>query len=111
MLLQQQMIQAQMMEPMQIQLNNNRNKIKIAFKDTRGRKTTLFVDIDITIKELIDNYMKKEYGYENIDLTFTFNTKKINSNSQIKIKEFFEIYFDQNPVIMINKKNQKYKYI
>ena len=104
-LLQQQMMQPQMMEPMQMQLNNNRNKIKITFKDIRGRKTTLFVDVDITIKELIDNYIKKEYGYENKDLTFTFNTKKINSNSQTKIKEFFGIYFDKNPVIMVNEKN------
>ena len=88
MLLQQQMIQDQMMEPMKIQTNNNIKRFNIIFKETKGRSTTLVVDADKTIKELIDKYMNKAYGYEKKDLEFIFNAKKIDRNSQIKLNEF-----------------------
>jgi len=88
-LLQQQMMQVQTMEPMPKQLNNNYERFNVLFDEvTTGKKTNLVVDVDITIKELIDKYMKKSYGYEKKDLLFNFNTSDINRNSQIKLKEF-----------------------
>ena len=101
MLLQQQMMQAQMIEEMQKQLNNNIKKFNIIFKDTRGMKTILVVDVDITIKELIDKYMNKAYGYEKKDLVFNFNAKTIDRNSQIKLKEKFIYYLKENRPINI----------
>ena len=89
MLLQQQMMQTQMMEPMQIQTNNNIKKFNFIFKDTKGRSTTLVVGADTTIKELIDKYMNKAYGYEKKDLEFIFNAYRIDRNSQTKLREYF----------------------
>ena len=95
-LLQQQMMQAQMMEPVQIQTNNEGKKFNFIFKDDRSRLTCLFVDVDITIKELIDKYMNRVYGYEYNDLNFIFNAKKIERNSQIKLREYFSNYINNN---------------
>ena len=88
MLLQQQMMQAQMMEPMPKKLNNKWEKFNVLFKDNIGNKTNLVVDADTTIKELIDKYMNKAYGYEKKDLEFIFNANRIDRNSQIKLNEF-----------------------
>ena len=101
MLLQQQMMQPQMMEPMQMQLNNNMRKKNIFFQYTSGSGTNLIVDEDITIKELIDKYMNKAYGYEKKDLVFNFNAKTIDRNSQIKLKEKFIYYLKENRPINI----------
>ena len=90
MLLQQQMMQPQMMmEPMQMKLNNNEKKFNIVFENSFGTKTNLIVDGDITIKELIDKYMNRVYGYENKDLKFICNGT-FNRNSQIKLREFLK---------------------
>ena len=78
-----------MMEPMQMQLNNNRRKKTFFFQDTSGRQTNLIVDEDITIKELIDKYMNRVYGYENEDLVFIINANNIDRNSQIKLREYY----------------------
>ena len=103
MLLQQQMMQPQMMEPMQMQLNNNEKKFNAVFTDTRGRKTNLIVDGDITIKELIDKYMNKAYGYEKKDLKFIFNGAIFDRNSQTKLREFAEYYHLEECIpIMVN---------
>ena len=104
MLLQQQMMQPQMMEPMQMQLNNNRRKKTIFFQDTRGRQTNIIVDEDITIKELIDKYMNRVYGYENKDLKFIFNGKRFDRNSQTTLRELFGIHLYANPKIIVNEK-------
>ena len=102
MLLQQQMMQPQMMEPMQMQLNNNKKKFNVLFFEISGRKTILVVDEDITIKELIDKYMNKVYGYENKDLDFICNGT-INRNSQTKLREFAEYYHLEEFIpIMVN---------
>ena len=97
----QQQIQQQMMEPMEMQLNNNKKKCNIIFSDDRGRMTTLVVDADITVKELIDKYMNKVYGYENEELGFIFDAKRFDRNSQRKLREFFGIYLYANPKITI----------
>ena len=100
--LQQQMIQPQMMEPMQMHLNNNEKKFNAVFTDTRGRKTNLIVDGDITMKELIDKYMNRVYGYENKNLVFICNGT-INRNSQTKLREFAEYYHLEECIpIMVN---------
>ena len=88
MFLQQQMMQAQMMEPKPKQLNDDYEKFNVLFEDTKGKKTNLVVDADITIKELIDKFMNRIYGYEKKDLRFNTNANDINRNSQIKLKEF-----------------------
>ena len=104
MLLQQQMIQDQMMEPMKIQTNNNIKRFNIIFKDTEGRSTTLVVGADTTIKELIDKYMNKAYGYEKKDLEFIFNAYRIDRNSQTKLREYFRswLHCDTLPNITVN---------
>ena len=99
---QQQMMQPQMMEPIQMQLNNEKKKSNVCFKDVRGKNTNLIVEEDITIKELIDKYMNRVYGYEKSDLCFLYDANYIDRNSQIKLREFFGLNFFQNPVIIVN---------
>ena len=102
MLLQQQMMQAQMMEPMKIQTNNNIKIFNIIFKDTEGRSTTLVVGADTTIKELIDKYMNKAYGYEKKDLEFILNAYRIDRNSQTKLREYFRSWLHSSHHITVN---------
>ena len=88
MLAQQQMMQPQMMEPLQMHLNDNMKKFNCFFEDAIGRKTNIVVDGEITVKELIDKYMNRVYGYEKNDLGFLAGPNTINRNSQTKIREF-----------------------
>ena len=98
--LQQQIMQPQIMDPLDMQINNNRKKINVIFQHINGNRTNLVMQPDTTIKELIDKYMSKVYGYENKDLVFIFNTNNIDRNSQIKLREYFKFY--ANPKILIN---------
>ncbi len=45
--------------------------------------------------------MNEAYGYRNEDLYFIYDSNKIDRNSQIKLREFFGIYLDQNPKIRV----------
>ena len=106
-LLQQQMMQPQMMEPMQMQLNNNKKKYNILFSypnNTEDTQANLVVDGDITIKELIDKYMNRVYGYEKKDLDFIFNGTRLGRNSQTILRKFFGIYLYANPKIIVNER-------
>ena len=105
-LLQQQMMQPQMMEPMQMQLNNNKKKCNILFyypNTTDNIQANLIVDGDITIKELIDKYMNRVYGYEKKDLDFIFNGIRLGRNSQTILRKFFGIGLYANPSIIVNE--------
>ena len=99
--LQQQIIQPQMMEPIQMQQNNDKEKYNVSFKDGKGKKTNLIVDEDMTIKELIDKYMNRVYGYENKKLIFIYDANQINRNSQTKLKKFFGLHLYLNPQITV----------
>ena len=102
--LHQQIMQPQIMDPLDMQINNNRKKINVPFQHINGNSTNLVVQPDITIKELIDKYMSKVYGYENKDLVFIFNGKRFDRNSQTTLRELFGIHLYANPKIIVNEK-------
>ena len=86
------------------QINNKRKKINVPFQHINGNSTNLVVQPDTTIKELIDKYMSQVYGYENKDLTFIFNGKRFDRNSQTTLRELFGIHLYANPKIVVNEK-------
>ena len=102
--LHQQIMQPQIMDPLDMQINNNRKKINVPFQHINGNSTNLVVQPDTTIKELIDKYMSQVYGYENKDLVFIFNGKRFDRNSQTTLRKFFGIHLNLNPKIIVNEK-------
>ena len=68
----------------------NPSRINAIFKDGRGNIVTITVDEKMTIKQLLDKYMDKVFGYENNDIFFTINGKIIERNNPKYIKEYLK---------------------
>ena len=68
----------------------NPSRINAVFKDCRGNIVTIIVDEKMTIKQLLDKYMDKVFGYENNDIFFTINGKIIERNNPKYIKEYLK---------------------
>ena len=88
-MMQQQMMQYQMMKQQMAQPKINDWKTVVAgFKDHQGL-TCFKIETEKTLKELFDEYMEKVYGYNNSKIAFIYNTKRIDRNSNTKIKDYF----------------------
>ena len=88
-MMQQQMMQHQMMKQQMAQPKINYWKTVVAgFKDHTGL-TSFKIETEKTLKELFDEYMEKVYGYNNSKIAFIYNTKRIDRNSNTKIKDYF----------------------
>ena len=88
---QQQMIQHHMMKQQMAQPKINDWKTVVAgFKDHTGL-TSFKIETEKTLKELFDEYMEKIYGYNNSKIAFAFiyDAKRIDRNSNKKIKDYF----------------------
>ena len=88
-MMQQQMMQHQMMKQQMAQPKINDWKTAVAvFRDHTGL-TSFKIETEKTLKELFDEYMEKVYGYNNSKIAFIYNTKRIDRNSNTKIKDYF----------------------
>ena len=88
-MMQQQMMQHQMMKQQMAQPKINDWKTVVAgFKDHTGL-TSFKIETEKTLKELFDEYMEKIYGYNNSKIAFIYNAKRIDRNSNKKIKDYF----------------------
>ena len=93
----QQQIQQQMFQQQMIQQQMNQQElddwkiVNVTFKDLR-QFTNLVIETEKTLKDLLDKYMNKIYGYNNSKIIFIFDARKIERNSNIKIKDYFSIY-------------------
>ena len=92
-MLQQQMQQQQMQQQqMQQQQIDDWKIVNIVFKDSSLGATNLVIETEKTLKDLLDKYMNKIYGYNNSKIVFIVNGSKIKRNSNIKIKDYFSSY-------------------
>ena len=72
---------------MQPQIEHNQNgfgkKLNVIFRQTQfgNKQINLVVKEDITMKQLLDKYMDEVYGYENEEIIFVYNTKKLERNN------------------------------
>ena len=81
---QQQMMKQQMAQPK----INDWKTVVAGFKDHTGL-TSFKIETEKTLKELFDEYMEKIYGYNNSKIAFIYNAKRIDRNSNKKIKDYF----------------------
>ena len=72
-------------------MNPNQNmekpKRNVFFRRSGAGIITIAIDEEKTIKELIDMYMNKAYGFENSSIYFILNKKKLGRNDLTKIRE------------------------
>ena len=95
-MMQQQMMQYQMMKQQMAQPKINDWKTAVAvFRDHTGL-TSFKIETEKTLKELFDEYMEKVYGYNNSKIAFFYDAKRIDRNSNTKIKDYFS-YCKGNP--------------
>ena len=72
---------------------NIKEKINLTFKSTSGCQTDIFTDYDKSLNEVIGEYLEKVGHSEPFDtnsITFLLNGKKLNINSEEKIKDFIK---------------------
>ena len=63
-------------------------KINVLFKRADGTKLNIIADLDMTMKDLLDKYMDKAFGYEREDVYFVYNMKIISRNETKKLKDY-----------------------
>ena len=107
MMMQQQMMNQQHME----QPMTNSIKINVIFRNPNGTTTNFVVDENITIRELLDKYMEKEYGYiyEDKDLVFLYNVNYLKRNDNKKLKILNYLRNSQMNITVIDTKNLAHK--
>ena len=98
-IMQQQMMmqQQQMMQHEQIeaqkqlmnQFNNNFKKINVVFKNTVGNRITIRAKVGTTVKELLDEYMKRAFGFPKENIKFLYNVSTIDRNELTTVEKFF----------------------
>ena len=87
----------------QFPIDDNSNKKSILFKTMQNLIKYVTMDLNDTIKMSIDKYLRivgrAEYiGNTKGNLAFVYNAKKLDCNSNMKIKDFFR---SPNPVIIV----------
>ena len=79
-----------------VELNNNKPKYNVRFTSDLGEKTLILCDVDITLDEVIKMFYIRIgrndlIGKEQKELTFLYNTKRLNiiENKSKKLNEIF----------------------
>ena len=75
------------MNPNQNVIFQEKPKRNVFFRRSGAGIITIVIDEEKTIKELIDMYMNKAYGFENSSIYFMLNKKKLGRNDLTKIRE------------------------
>ena len=77
----------ELMNPNQNVIFQEKPKRNVFFRRSGAGIITIVIDEEKTIKELIDMYMDKAYGFENSSIYFLLNNEKLGRNDLTKIKE------------------------
>ena len=75
------------MNPNQNVIFQEKPKRNVFFRRSGAGIITIAIDEEKTIKELIDMYMDKAYGFENSSIYFLLNNEKLGRNDLTKIRE------------------------
>ena len=92
MMQQQQMMQHEQIEAQQQlmnQFNNNFKKINVIFKSSTRQNITIRAKYGTTVKELLDEYMKRAFGFPKENIYFLYDALKINRNELTTVEKFF----------------------
>ena len=92
MMQQQQMMQHQQVEAQQQlmnQFNINFKKINVVFINIVGNRITIRAKVGTTVKELLDEYMKRAFGFPKENIIFIYNAIKINRYELTTVEKFF----------------------
>ena len=103
MMQQQQMMQHQQIEAQQQlmnQFNNNFKKINVVFKNTVGNRITIRAKVGTTVKELLDEYMKRAFGFPKENIYFLYHSSKIDRYELTTVEKFFR--FSATVVVEVN---------
>ena len=94
MAMQNQMMMQQQIKENQNQLNDNGKSeyIYIKFVNSSKENLTLTFKSEIKVKEALNKYIERIYGYPNDKIDFVYNAKKIDRNELRTIGEFFDYY-------------------
>ena len=112
-MIQQQMLQQQMMQQkmlhqqmIQPQMENNQiqsvKKVNVPFRNLDGSQINIIVEEDITVKQILDKYMSRVYGYENEEIKFICNSKILIRNSSTKLLDYLECHAQTQTLPLIN---------
>ena len=96
--MQQQMImQQQMMMQQQIQQNQNQaneddepEQVNLEFDNYRGKPSIMKFKYGTKVYEALNQYIEKTYGYQNIKISFTYNSRYIDRNEPKTVEKFFK---------------------
>ena len=96
--MQQQMImQQQMMMQQQIQQNQNQaneddepEQVNLEFNNYRGKPSIMKFKYGTKVYEALNQYIEKTYGYQNIKISFTYNSRYIDRNEPKTVEKFFK---------------------
>ena len=77
----------ELMNPNQNVIFQEKPKRNVFFRRSGAGIITIVIDEEKTIKELIDMYMNKAYGFENSSIYFILYKKKLGRNELTKIRE------------------------
>ena len=94
MAMQNQMMMQQQIKENQNQLNDNGKSeyIYIKFDNPNKENLTLAFKSEIKVKEALNKYIERIYGYPNDKIAFVYNAKKIDRNELRTIGEFFNYF-------------------
>ena len=96
MAMQNQMMMQQQIKENQNQLNDNGKSEYISIKFTHPHKENLNLTFksEIKVKEALNKYIERIYGYPNDKIDFFYNAKKIDINELRTIGEFFDYSYN-----------------
>ena len=96
MAMQNQMMMQQQIKENQNQLNDNGKSeyISITFSHPHKENLALTFKSEIKVKEALNKYIERIYGYPNDKIDFFYNAKKIDRNELRTIGEFFNYFPD-----------------
>ena len=86
-MMQHQQIEAQ--QQLMNQFNNNFKKINVIFKSSTRKIITIRAKYGTTVKELLDEYMKRAFGFPKENIEFLYDASKIDRNELTTVEKFF----------------------
>ena len=89
-------MQQQMMMQQQIQENQNEandeepEQVNLKFYNYPREPSIMKFEYGTTVYEALNQYIEKTYGYQNIKISFTYNSRYIDRNEPKTVEKFFK---------------------